>query len=361
MKILVLAGGLSPERDVSLTTGSLVAGALVSQGHEVCLCDLYTGREMGGKPAIFSSEPVAAYRVRRQEPDLEKLKKDTGYGERRIGPGVMDLCHEADVVFIGLHGDVGENGQLQAALDMEGVLYTGSGYVGSLLAMDKDLSKQVMSRAGVPTPPWVRLSLKDQAAQEDAVHIVEQALGYPLVIKPCACGSSVGVSMVTHREALVQALRLAAAYGADVLAERQIIGRELTVSVLGDCVLPAVEIIPKSGFYDYENKYQAGATTELCPAPLDASVIDQLSSLVMRAFSALRLEGYARFDFILDAEGTPWCLEANTLPGMTPTSLLPQEAAAMHIDYPTLCWRIVQLAMEKGRAQPHTCKNSIQF
>ena len=348
MKIVVLAGGLSPERDVSLTTGSLVAGALVSRGHEVCLCDLYTGEAVGGGKPCFTTHPIPTYRVGRAEPDLDALRRATGRGERRIGEGVPALCRAADVVFIGLHGDVGENGQLQAFLDMEGIAYTGSGYAGSLLAMDKDLSKQLLTRAGIPTPPWVRCQpdgSPDSIAQ--TVAQIAREIGIPCVLKPVACGSSVGVSMVDDPVGLQEAVEKAASYGQAILAERRVFGRELTVSVLGDRVLPPVEIIPKSGFYDYANKYQAGATEEICPARLSDQENRTLADMARRGFEALRLSGYARFDVILDAAGVPWCLEANTLPGMTPTSLLPQEAAAVGIDYPELCEMIIRLALKK--------------
>ena len=243
-----------------------------------------------------------------------------------------------------LHGDVGEDGRLQAFLEMEGVRYTGSGYAGSLLAMDKDLAKQVLTRAGVTTPPWLYADLTESI---DAVaDRIESTVGYPLVIKPCSGGSSVGVSMPENREELLTSLKNAARYENTVLAERRIKGRELTVSILGGRVLPAVEIIPKSGFYDYENKYQAGMTEEICPAPLTEAEVAALEDATSRGFEALRLGGYARFDFILDADGTPWCLEANTLPGMTPTSLLPQAAAAVGIGYDELCERMIMMALK---------------
>jgi D-alanine-D-alanine ligase len=254
----------------------------------------------------------------------------------------LDLCREADAVFIALHGDVGENGQLQALLDMEGIPYTGSGYAGSLLAMDKDLTKQILTRAGVPNAPWLCIDLS--AGAERAADRIEAELGYPLVIKPCSGGSSVGVSMPENRAELMEALKTAAKYEAVLMAERRIIGRELTVSILDGEVLPAVEIIPLSGFYDYENKYQAGMTTEICPAPLTDAQAEALAAAAKRGFEALRLRGYARLDFILDEQNTPWCLEANTLPGMTPTSLLPQAAAAVGIDYDELCERMVRMA-----------------
>jgi D-alanine-D-alanine ligase len=347
MKITVLAGGLSHEREVSLSSGSLIAGALIRRGHEVCPVDLYTGLAIDGGVPAFTRKPIEPYAVSRSVPDLEALKRSTGNGERRIGAGVLDLCREADAVFIALHGDVGENGQLQALLDMEGIPYTGSGYAGSLLAMDKDLTKQILSRAGVPTAPWVLCDLTHGA--EAAADRIEREIGYPVVVKPCSGGSSVGVYMPEDRAELAAALEKAAAYETAILAERRIVGRELTVSMLDGEVLPAVEIIPLSGFYDYANKYQAGFTTEICPAPLTEKEREALTAAAKQGFDALRLGGYARFDFILDEDGTPWCLEANTLPGMTPTSLLPQAAAAVGIDYDELCERMITMAA-RGRA-----------
>ena len=342
MKITVLAGGLSHEREVSLSSGSLIAGALVRRGHLVCLVDLYTGRAMDGSAPTFTRDPIEPYHVDRAVPDLEALKAAVGNGDRRIGDGVMDLCREADGVFIALHGDVGENGQLQALLDMEGIPYTGSGYAGSLLAMDKDLAKQILTRAGVVNAPWVCCDLSRPA--EVVAEDVEAALGYPLVVKPCSGGSSVGVSMADNREELVAALLSAARYEGTLMAERRIMGREMTVSVLGQQVLPPVEIIPLTGFYDYENKYQAGMTKELCPAPLTDAQRTALEEAARKGFEALRLRGYGRFDFILDENDVPWCLEANTLPGMTPTSLLPQAADAAGIPYDELCERMIMMA-----------------
>ena len=210
MKITVLAGGLSHEREVSLSSGSLIAGALVRRSHEVCLVDSYTGLAIDGSAPGFTREAIPPYRVSRLVPDLEALKLSTGKGERRIGAGVMALCREADVVFIALHGDVGENGQLQAFLDMEGIPYTGSGYAGSLLAMDKDLSKQILTHAGVVNAPWIYCDLS--LGVEAVADRVEAELGYPLVIKPCSGGSSVGVSMPENRAELVAALEKGARY-----------------------------------------------------------------------------------------------------------------------------------------------------
>lgn len=342
MKITVLAGGLSHERDVSLSSGSLIAGALVRRGHEVCLADLYTGKALDGSAPAFTTSPIEPYKVSRSVPDLEALKTAAGRGDRRMGESIPALCAEADVVFIALHGDVGENGQLQAYLDMACIPYTGSGYAGSLLAMDKDLTKQLLTRAGVSTAPWIYCDLTEGV--ETTADRIEAEVGYPVVVKPCSGGSSVGVSMPENRGELIAAISKAASYETALLAERRIMGRELTVSILDGRVLPAVEIIPLTGFYDYENKYQAGLTNEICPAPITKEEAAALETATRKGFKALRLRGYARFDFILDENGTPWCLEANTLPGMTPTSLLPQAAAAAGIGYDELCEAMVMMA-----------------
>ncbi len=340
MKIAVLAGGYSPERDVSLTSGSLIANALAEEGHQVCLADVYLG--IAPDEIAFTEEKRAVYQVSHRVPDLAALKAESGNGEALIGKGIIELCRAADVVFLALHGAMGENGQLQATLDNYGIKYTGSGYVGSLLAMDKDISKKMFLGAGVNTPPWIYLS-----AKACDISLVEEKIGYPCVVKPCSCGSSVGISMAENREELTVALAAAACYEDTILVEKKIEGRELTVGILCGAVLPAVEIIPTEGFYDYRNKYQAGKTVELCPAPIDDGLKAVLAEQTKLAFEALRLSSYARFDYIVDGEGKPWCLEANTLPGMTPTSLLPQMAAAVGIPYGKLCCRIAESAFEK--------------
>jgi len=344
MNIAVLAGGYSPERDVSLTSGSLIANALIEEGHNVCLADVYLGIDEAllNEKTPFNREKKEVYRVKNAVPDLKALKEQSGNGEALIGRGIIELCRAADVVFLALHGSMGENGQLQATFDNYGIRYTGSGYVGSLLAMDKDISKKIFLDAGVRTPEWLYTS-----ASECKIELVEEKIGYPCVVKPCSCGSSVGISIVDNRNELEKALSLAKEYEDRLLIEKKIEGRELTVGILDGEVLPMIEIIPTEGFYDYQNKYQAGKTVEICPAPIDEDIRLALAEQTRLAFSALRLKGYSRFDYIVDAEGNPWCLEANTLPGMTPTSLLPQMAAEAGITYGQLCSRIVALALEK--------------
>jgi len=343
MNIAVLAGGYSPERDVSLTSGSLIANALIDEGHNVCLADVYLGIDgTDDAKSLFNKEKKPIHKVTHSVPDLDALKASSGNGDALIGKGIIDLCRAADVVFLALHGAMGENGQLQATLDSYGIKYTGSGYVGSLLAMDKDISKKMFVGAGVNTPEWMYISAKQVDIDE-----IEQRIGYPCVVKPCCCGSSVGISIPENRAELENALKKAEKYEDSILIEKKISGREFTVGILDGEVLPAVEIIPTEGFYDYKNKYQAGKTVELCPAPIDDDLMAILAEQTRLAFDALRLSGYSRFDYIVDKDGKPWCLEANTRPGMTPTSLLPQMAAAVGISYGKLCCKIVDLALKK--------------
>ena len=335
MKIVILAGGLSPEREVSLSSGTRIANALIERGHRVLLLDVYLGiKKLPLRMDwLFHTNPLPPHAIPVTPPDLEELKRRRG-GDALLGENVLKICAHADRVFLALHGGMGENGQLQATLDVHGIRYTGSGYLGSALAMDKEVSKRIFESVGVPTPPW-----KMYDAGVDDVDAVVQALGFPVVVKPIDCGSSVGVTMADDREALVTALEAASVYGTRVLVEKRICGRELTVGILEGEALPAVEILPDEGFYDYANKYR-GTTREICPAEIPETVAVRAAEMAKRAFSALQLSHYARFDFMLDEAGEVWCLEANTLPGMTPTSLLPQAAAAAGMDYPTLCERI---------------------
>ncbi len=342
MNILVLAGGYSTERNVSLSSGSLISAALRRKGHRVLMLDVYLGCELSRDPlSLFTTEQTESFSVSETVPDLKALKAERG-GEELIGKNVLELCRVADAVYIALHGAMGENGQLQATLDNFGIKYTGSGYVGSLLAMDKDIAKRMMRDAGVMTPPWTYASANRYDIDE-----IEREIGYPCVVKPVSGGSSVGVSIVNGREELVEAISASGEFEDKLLVEKMIKGRELTCGILNGRVLPPVEIIPKRGFYDYKNKYQKGATIEICPAEIDQTALEKISAATLAAFDALRLSCYSRFDFILDGDGECWCLEANTLPGMTPTSLFPQEAKAVGIDYDELCEMIALSALEK--------------
>lgn len=339
MKIVVLAGGMSPERDVSLSSGTLIANALIQNGHEVCLLDLWAGSPTG-QPEFRSTGRGEAYHfaIPRTVPDLAALRRQLG--DRPVGPHVLEICRQAAVVFVALHGDIGENGQLQSLLSLEGLRFTGTGYTGCLLAMDKDISKQIMLAQGIKTAPWRLLDLAggDWEAGLDGIEL-------PCVVKPCSCGSSVGVALIRQRAELRSAIQAAARFEDKILVERLVEGREFSCGILGGQALPVIEIVPKAGWYDYTNKYQAGMAEEICPARLDETATRAIQQAAEAVHRSLRLGFYSRVDFILDAAGTPWCLEANTLPGMTPTSLLPQEAKAAGIAYGELVERIVNAAL----------------
>lgn len=344
MKIVVLAGGLSPERDVSLSSGSLIANALLEAGHEVILLDIYKKVNMENKELsdffLSGTKEKYCYVVPESEPDLEAIKENSGNGSSLIGEHVLELCQEADMCFMALHGAMGENGQLQATFDVLGISYTGTGYIGSLLAMDKDLSKRLMLQEGVPTAEWMLA----QVGEIHKDHILN-TIGLPCVVKPCSNGSSIGVSLVRTETELEQAIIEAEKFEDKLLIERLVIGREFSVGILGGEALPPIEIIPKIGFYDYKNKYQPDLTEEICPAHLTKDEEVRIKALALTVHNLLRLGSYSRIDFIQGQEGEFYCLEANTLPGMTPTSLLPQEALAVGISYNDLCNRIVELSI----------------
>ena len=340
MKIAVVCGGLSNERDVSITSGSCVARALREKGHKVVLLDLYygySGKYMDPAELFEREQEDLRYSVREETPDIEKMIAD-GDGSR-IGKNVIEICRAADISFLALHGEDGENGKVQATFDMFGIRYTGSGYLGSALAMNKELSKVLFRHSGIPTPAGIVLE-KGAESYED--------VGFPCVVKPCSGGSSVGTSIVYSRDEYDAALEFAFRFEARVLVERYVKGRELTVGVMDGRAMPVIEIIPKSGWYDYKNKYQAGLTEELCPAPLSAADTDRVQRLAERVAEALMIDVYFRADFLMDeSDGQLYCLEANTLPGMTPTSLVPQMGAAQGMDFGEVCEKIIAVSMEK--------------
>ena len=348
MKIVVLCGGLSMERNVSITSGTLICRALRELGHQAVIVDMFYGLEDTDTPieALFDNlPPLAEARVSEEAPDLEAVRASRRWkSPSLVGKGVFELCALADVVFLGLHGACGEDGRIQAALDLMGIPYTGSGYLGSAIAMDKDLTKQLALAAGVRTPQWRLLYYRE--SQIDAL-CGETAL--PCVVKPVDSGSSIGVAIAHTKEELAAALRQNLSLGR-VILEQYIKGREIQVAVLRGKPLPSIEIRPKQGFYDYKNKYQAGAAEEICPSPIDPELERRLGATALKVHKLLELKTYSRTDFILDDTGEFYFLEINTLPGMTPTSLMPQEAAAVGIDYKQLCQIIVDDAMGGANA-----------
>jgi D-alanine-D-alanine ligase len=331
MRIAVMMGGTSAEREVSLASGLAIAGALRERGHSVDVIDTARGfvsRDQEGEllPEGVHSAP----------PDEV---------EARLSPGTLGdvpQLREAEVAFLALHGGIGEDGTLQALLDLLGIRYSGTGPLGSGIAMDKDVSKRLLRDAEIPTLPWRVARAPDFAFDPDTI---QDFVGYPCVVKPSRQGSSVGLTVVKEPGDLEAAVREAAKYDTEVMIERYVRGRELTVGILGEQPLPPVEIRPKRGIYDYESKYTPGMTEYLCPAPIEREITAQVQAYALRAFRVLKLRGYARVDFILAKEQL-FCLEANTLPGMTATSLLPKGAAAAGIPFPELCDRIVELATE---------------
>ena len=254
-----------------------------------------------------------------------------------FGPNVISICQSADVVFMALHGENGENGKIQACFDLMGITYTGTDYASSALCMDKGLSKDMFACYGIPTPAGIRL----RKGQNQ-----EKQVSFPCIVKACCGGSSVGVSIANKEEEYEDALKEAFRYDDEVIVEQYIKGREFSVGVMDGRALPVIEIAPLQGFYDYKNKYQAGSTVETCPAQLSEEKTREMQGYAETAFQALRLKNYARMDFMMSENGDIYCLEANTLPGMTPTSLLPQEAAAEGVSFEQLCEKIIQAAMK---------------
>lgn len=332
MKIAVLFGGTSEERDVSIASAAQVIPALRGLGHEVMAVDTATGRLDGPAERRLLTSGVGP-----QPPSGQALA-----GIRRGAPALAaetaDM-RDVDVVFLALHGGAGEDGRIQAVLDLAGLPYTGSNHIASATAMDKDLSKRLFRAAGVPTADW---RMAPVAAAE-----VGAALGWPVVVKPNKQGSTVGLTVVRSPQGLAAAVALARRHDDEVMVERFVPGRELTVGVLEGLALPVGEIIAPGEVFDYQAKYQAGGAREIFPAELAADAASRVQELALRAHAALKLGAYSRIDFRMDPQGGLWCLEANSLPGMTAASLLPQAARAAGIAFPDLLERICRAALPR--------------
>lgn len=338
MKVVVLAGGISTERDVSLSTGSMIYHALKKNGHQVILLDVYLGYE-GKINGLFEKDvdwSAQITGVAREAPDLEAVKALRQDGGRDFfGPNVLAICRSADVVFMALHGANGEDGKIQACFELMGIPYTGTDFVSSAMAMDKGISKDIFRAYGIPTPAGIRL----RRGEKELVRVP-----YPCIVKANCGGSSVGVCIARNDAEYEKAKEEGFRYDEEVVVEQYIEGREFSIGVMDGKALPVIEIAPKVGFYDYRNKYQAGSTIETCPAEISEEQTRKMQEIAERVFQALRMKNYGRMDFMMNREGEMFCLEANTLPGMTPTSLLPQEAAAVGISFEELCERILEYA-----------------
>lgn len=340
MKIVVLAGGISTERDVSLSSGRGVYNALKERGHQVILLDVFLGYE-GDPENIFELDrdwvkDVAP--VSEVAPDIEKVKALRKKPSNILfGDHVIEICQMADIVFMALHGDCGENGKVQAVFDLFGIKYTGTDSFSSALAMDKFITKQLFLQNGVPTPKSHLLTGKDDPYKPE----------FPCVVKVSGGGSSVGVYIVQNEKEYADAVQEAFRYDTKVLVEQYIKGREFTDCVIEGKAYPVVEIAPVSGFYDYKNKYQAGSTVDTCPAKISDELTKKIQDTALKAYQVLGIKTYARMDVLMDENGDVYCLEANTLPGMTPTSLIPQEAAVLGISYGELCELIIEISLKR--------------
>lgn len=339
MKIVVLAGGTSTERDVSLISGSMIYRALKKNGHQAMLLDVYLGYE-GDPEQVFDLEcdwTENIGKISETNPDLEAVKamrKDGG--KSFFGPNVLTICQKADAVFMALHGANGEDGKIQACFELMGISYTGTDFVSAAMAMDKGITKDIFKAYDIPTPAGIRLRKGE---------VETEKVPFPCIVKACCGGSSVGVCIARNEQEYVTAKEEAFLYDNEVVVEQYITGREFSVGVMDGKALPVIEIAPRQGFYDYKNKYQAGSAVETCPAEITPEQTAKMQQIAEQVFAALRLKNYARMDFMMEADGSMYCLEANTLPGMTPTSLLPQEAAAVGISFEQLCEQILKNAL----------------
>jgi|SRR5579862_253235 len=342
MRITVLMGGTSAERDVSLASGLRVAAALRLGGHAVTAIDTVRGR--------LDEQQERALLATRVLRDLPPTQDALAQMSVRSLPALTTLLpsrEATDLIFLGLHGGQGEDGTIQALLDLAGLPYTGSGHLSSALAMDKDLSKRLFRDAGVLTPDWMMVRRREQAVWRTAAFGTNavSVLQLPLIVKPSKQGSTVGLTLVKTLHALGPAIDEAFRYDDEVMLEAFVPGREMTVGILGAHALPVGEIIPRHEIYDYECKYTPGMAEEVFPAHLPEEQQAKIQEMALRAFMALKLSGCARIDFRMTEDGTFYCLEANTLPGLTELSLVPQAARAAGMEFGDLCERIVRLAV----------------
>lgn len=348
MNVVVLAGGLSTERDVSFKSGEMVAKALRENGHKALTLDVFMGYGAEGDDVsdIFDRAEEASIKVETiptEAPDIEAIKASRpGDSKSFFGPNVIKICSAADIVFMALHGADGENGKVQAAFDLFGIKYTGNGYLSCAIAMDKGATKQYLANCDVPFP--MGFSLKKDTYKEELAKV---EVKYPVVVKPACGGSSIGVTIVHSEDEMQKALDDAFFWEDEVVVEEYIKGREFSCGVLKGKALPVIEIAPKIGFYDYKNKYAAGSAVETCPAEIPADKTAEMQLYAERVAEGLGLDTYSRMDFLMKENGEIYCLEANTLPGMTPTSLMPQEAAVIGMNYNELCEELIRMSLAK--------------
>lgn len=326
MKIVLLAGGSSPEREISLRSGKAIYKALIELGHNVKLVD----------PALGKNQPKNEEEF--FNPELNKENLST---QKYLDAFQLEAFNDTDLVFIALHGKWGEDGTVQSILDLMNLKYTGSGVLASSIGIDKNISKVIVKHFGVITPQWKLVSKKDK---QNLLNIVEE-VGLPCIFKPNDQGSTIGFSLINNLSEVEAAFEEALKYSDYVLIEKYIKGRELTVSILGDEALPIVEVKPKHQLYDYECKYTKGMTQYICPAELNLEVTKKIQEYALIAFRACKCEIFGRVDFILDEDNIPYFLEINTIPGMTDLSLVPMAAKAVGISFNDLISKIIELSL----------------
>lgn len=337
MNIAVLFGGISTERNVSIAGGRAVVEALRSKGHNVIPVDPALGADWKRSEEVLNGGNGV--------PSLDELSK---MSSRNIIDCInSDAFDNVDVAFIVLHGKWGEDGRMQSLLELRGIPYTGSKVKGSAIAIDKNSSKMIFLAANIPTPPWYVVRPKDYENYEYFEEIRGE-LGNHLVIKPNDQGSTIGITIVEsgNLDEIHDGILTASEYSDLVLIEQFIEGQEITVGIIGEDTLPVIEIVPEDGYYDYEHKYTKGKTRYDCPADISEDIAEFTQSMAHTAYMALGCSGFARADFRLDEDGQPFLLEMNTIPGFTATSLVPMAAKEVEIEFPELCERIIEIALE---------------
>ena len=329
LKVLLLLGGTSPEREVSKSTGKSVYQALLNLGYEVVILD----------PAYGINQPFEVEDYFREEDYSEILN------ENYLDAVNLISSDQISVAFLALHGKYGEDGTIQSLLELKGIKYTGSKVLSSAIAMDKIMSKILFEDNKVPSPKWFHFKIGEHTTEEVNRKIVN-IFGYPAVVKPNDQGSTVGLTICKTSDQLADAIHSAFEYSDRILVEEYIPGREVTVAVIDDEALPVLEIRPKHGIYDYECKYTSGMSEYIVPADVTDEVAKSLQEIAVLACKSLRCEVYARVDFRLSPDNKVYALEVNTLPGMTSTSLVPKMAKAVGISFEELVEKIISLSLK---------------
>ena len=343
MNIAVLFGGISTERNVSLVGGKAVITALRNKGHNVVPIDPAFGEDKNRKAESLLNDDLDSNITNFNTIEELKVFNPRSYIEC-VNSNLFD---NIDCAFIVLHGQYGEDGIIQSLLDLRGIKYTGSGARASAIAIDKGIAKNIFAANRLVTPMWEVLNIND--VDEEYLEYIKKTFEKKIVIKPNDQGSTVGLTIVEdgYINSISDAIQKASKFSNDIIIERYIEGREIAVGILDNEALPIVEIIPENGFYDYEHKYKKGITNYVCPADIPEDITEFTQNVATAAFNSLGCIGFGRVDFILDEEGQPYCLEVNTIPGFSASSLLPKAANEIDIDFETLCEKIIEITLKK--------------